>query len=965
MRPIGKAHWDVLSPLLDELLESDPDRRAARLAEIRGRDEQLSDDLSAFLLEHDAVEQQAFLEGDAIAGGDVDGLQGQVVGSYTLERPLGHGGMGTVWLARRSDGRFEGQAAIKFLSLARLARGTARFRREGSILARLAHPHIARLLDAGITASGQPYLVLEYVEGEPIDRWCDGRKLDVPARIRLFLDVLGAVTEAHRHHVLHRDLKPANILVTPGGQVKLLDFGIAKLVEDTGPGGAATELTVDGAQALTPQYAAPEQLTGAPATPATDTYALGILLYLLLTGRHPAGAALNSHAALVRAILDTEPQRASDAVAATEAARDVGAASAARATSPEKLRRVLRGDLDTIIAKALKKPPEERYSSVTALGDDLRRYLAHQPISARPDAWTYRRTFKRVAVAAMVVLTPGIVVLGSWVSRNRSANTAAPILSASFASEQLSADGQVRNAVISLDGKQVFYTNGIERQQSVWRRQLASSQGIEIIPPSADAYFGLALSPDDHFLYFVRGSRTIRDAGVYRVAISGGAPTKILSGVEGWLSLSPDGTRISFVRCPYTREEYCSLWVADAIDGKHERKLTSRPQPIRISDNRISPDGKTVAFAVGQSENQANDFGLAEIDIRTGVEREMTAEKFFDIKNLTWLPNKDGVLITASRIPNKHFRIWQVSTATGNVQPLTNNADSYSRLSLDRAGRLLITTRGKEDFRLLLSNGEPLSAPQILTAASRVVFSSRSTLVFSSVMSGNDEIWSTNVDGSGLRQLTSDPADDIWPVVSTENDVIFFASNRTGNSQIWRMNADGSDQTQVTFKAGGYPLGISPDERWVYYRHGVDQTLWRASTQGGREELVFGTRAPFFAVSPDGRYVAFAERSGNNKIMRIATLADGRVGGTFVVANQQAAAIDIAWMPDGNGLLYDFAANGTHVLKLQPIDGKTPREIADLGIESVNSFAVAPDGQRFAIVQGTWKYDAVLLRGLK
>jgi serine/threonine-protein kinase len=420
---ISKANWNVLSPLLDELLDSDIERRMSRLAEIGRSDAGLANDLSVLLDSATAVERQAFLEGDAVHDMPFGGLQGQVVGNYTLERPIGRGGMGTVWLARRNDGRFEGRIAVKLLNLELVDRGAARFQREGSILARLDHPHIARMFDAGMTAGGQPYLLLEYVEGDPIDRWCDARKLDLAARIRLMLDVADSVAEAHRHLVVHRDLKPANILVTADAQVKLLDFGIAKLLEENTAADSITALTVDGAQAVTPQYAAPEQLTGAPATTATDVHALGILLYLLLTGQHPTGSA-GSPAAMMRAIVDREPKRASDTIADAGLPADVIHARAAeRSTSPAGLRRALRGDLDTIIAKALKKLPHERYASVTALADDLRRYLAHEPISARRDAITYRAAKfvrrNRVAVAAALLMLAGLSTGVYVVNRQR------------------------------------------------------------------------------------------------------------------------------------------------------------------------------------------------------------------------------------------------------------------------------------------------------------------------------------------------------------------------------------------------------------------------------------------------------------------------------------------------------------------------------------------------------------------
>jgi len=342
-------------------------------------------------------------------------LAGLAVGAYTLRAPIGQGGMGTVWLAARNDGRFVGQAAVKLLNAGLVGReAEARFRREGSILARLRHPHIAHLIDAGVSTLGQPYLVLEHVDGGRIDAWCDSRDLQAPARIRLFLDVLAAVSHAHQNLVVHRDIKPSNVLVTKDGHVKLLDFGIAKLLEsDTGA--EATALTRDGAALLTPEYAAPEQLTGEAVTTATDIHALGTLLYVLLVGRHPAATATRAPAALFQAIVKDEPQRLSAAVAdtRTETTESLARNAARRGTTPQRLRRLLKGDLETVVGKVLKKRPDERYASAEAFAADLRRYLDHQPVSARPDSLRYRaRKFvarNRLPVGAAVVAALALV----------------------------------------------------------------------------------------------------------------------------------------------------------------------------------------------------------------------------------------------------------------------------------------------------------------------------------------------------------------------------------------------------------------------------------------------------------------------------------------------------------------------------------------------------------------------------
>jgi eukaryotic-like serine/threonine-protein kinase len=419
MPPINPERWRLISPYLDEALEIAANDRPAWLASISARDAALGADLRAILAQHQAVHESHFLERAVLdpRTARVQSLAGLVVGAYRLLSPIGQGGTGSVWLAERCDGRFEGRAAVKLLNIALIGRtGEERFKREGTILARLQHPCIAHLIDAGVSPAGQPYLVLEHVDGQSIDRYCDDRALGVEARLRLFLDVLDAVAHAHANLIVHRDIKPANVLVRGDGQVKLLDFGIAKLIEpDAAYGTIATAepsaLTREGGAALTPEYAAPEQLSGGGVTTATDVYALGVLLYVLLSGQHPAGRALGSPASLVRAIVEAEPPRVSDAVVSETEPHDTDAGQATRCnTTSSKLRRALRGDLDTIVAKALKKNAAERYASVSALADDLRRVLRHEPISARPDTLSYRtaRFVRRhaggVATAAVVVL---------------------------------------------------------------------------------------------------------------------------------------------------------------------------------------------------------------------------------------------------------------------------------------------------------------------------------------------------------------------------------------------------------------------------------------------------------------------------------------------------------------------------------------------------------------------------------
>ena len=326
-------------------------------------------------------------------------------GPWRLVERVGEGGMGEVWRAERADGAYRQTAAVKLVRPGLAPELLARFRAERHVLARLAHPAIARLLDGGTASDGRPYLALEYVDGEPITAYADRRRLSVNERLALFADVCEAVAAAHRQLVVHRDLKPSNVLVADGPdgpRVKLLDFGIARLLD--ADAGFTVPVTAPDRRVMTPEYAAPEQVRGEPATTATDVYGLGVLLYELLTGARPYRPESRARRAVEEAILHAQPTEPSTAVT------DAADAAHARATEPGKLRRRLRGDLDRIVLKALRKEPGRRYDGPAALAADVGRHLAGLPVEARPESAGYRAgKFVRrhrvgVAAAAAVLL---------------------------------------------------------------------------------------------------------------------------------------------------------------------------------------------------------------------------------------------------------------------------------------------------------------------------------------------------------------------------------------------------------------------------------------------------------------------------------------------------------------------------------------------------------------------------------
>jgi serine/threonine-protein kinase len=399
--------------LARQALERPTAERAAFLDAACAGDQELRGRVDAVL----RTRATAFAYFDALGGeleaarlGELEALHEQVaIGPWRTVRLIGHGGMGTVFLAERADGQFDQRVALKLVRLGREGPDTERrFLAERRILARLQHPSIARLLDGGVTDGGRPYYVMEHVDGMPLGQHCDERRLDVSGRLSLFRDVCAAVQYAHRNLVVHRDLKPSNILVTADGTVKLLDFGIARVLGDEPE--VPTQLTGIGTRLLTPAYAAPEQFRGESPTTATDVYALGVVLYELLSGHVPFPLRGRTSAEHERSVLEDTPEPPSVAVSRLPAGGDgpvPETVAAARSTTPSRLVRILAGDLDTICLMALRKEPERRYASVDQLAEDLRRHAEGLPVLAHRDSAGYRvlkfTRRHRLGVAAAVL----------------------------------------------------------------------------------------------------------------------------------------------------------------------------------------------------------------------------------------------------------------------------------------------------------------------------------------------------------------------------------------------------------------------------------------------------------------------------------------------------------------------------------------------------------------------------------
>src|SRR2546429_1368881 len=422
--------WQQIKEVFADAQDRMPAERVDFLERACAGDGSLQNEVESLLA---AAESEAAEDGSIATGGHSlaeDAMIGRRVGAYKIVQRIGRGGMATVYLASRADEQYEKQVAIKIL-LPELDSDDLlrRFRNERQTLAQLDHPNIVKLLDGGTTQEGLPYLVMDYVAGAPVDKYCDSQKLSTDQRLRLFCQICAAVQCAHQNHIVHRDLKPSNILITREGSPKLLDFGISKVLQPRNGLPITQTLT----RRMTPAYASPEQVKGESVTPATDIYSLGVVLYELLTGHRPYKLKQQTPAEVERAICEQEPEKPSTAVNRVEnedlpdgttLSRTPQLVSASREGQPEKLCRRLKGDLDNIMLMALQKEQRRRYVSVEEFLQDIERHLQHRPVKARPSTVAYRaskfvRRHKTEVIAGAVVAFILLVAIGFSVFQER------------------------------------------------------------------------------------------------------------------------------------------------------------------------------------------------------------------------------------------------------------------------------------------------------------------------------------------------------------------------------------------------------------------------------------------------------------------------------------------------------------------------------------------------------------------
>lgn len=589
--------------------------------------------------------------------------------------------------------------------------------------------------------------------------------------------------------------------------------------------------------------------------------------------------------------------------------------------------------------------------------------------SSREPQIPRRPRWRSVVLTAAVLLVAGsFFAVDSWMGIFGRNGTPLKLLSMPFSAERLSTDGDVNFAALSKSGEFMVYVAGnVKGKQSLRVRDLATGQSREILGSADGTYYGLKISADDSTVYFARKTPTDQSAMcLMRMKLIGGAPELLGCGIEGWFDLSSDGNNISYVRCGQGRKAGCSLFISDA-NFTNERLLVTRKSPSRISVNAISPDGRSVVFAAGQTMDGSDDFGIYKYDLESGDESAVIDQKFFNVTGLSWMPDGSTLLATALRANEDNMYFWAIDTRSRTFTPFKEGHEGYKGISIDREGSKIVATVRSADFRVFVHSLDQEKAPTALGNGWTPRFTPDGRILFASNRSGKSAIWSSNPDGTDVRHLSA--GSDQFPVPSLDGSAIYFTSRVSGRNEVWRMEPDGSGARQLTREMGGYPIGVSSDGSWIYYLHAIDLSLRRVAKDGSREEQVTDTSMHRADISPHSTTVASFDETSKVPVISLLSLETNEKR-TIPLPKPNMEGKHLAWSSNGENLyavLFDPALKGISVWRI-PTDGSAATRLRGLNVESLgerSAFTVSPDERYFAIAMGNWKHDAVLIRGLK
>jgi eukaryotic-like serine/threonine-protein kinase len=931
---------------------------------------------------------------------------GTKLGRYEIRSVIGVGGMGEVY--RASDERLGRDVAIKVLpsSISKDSDRLQRFGREAKATSSLNHPNIVTVFDIG-EVEGVHFIAMELVDGVTLREELRKDRPDLRRILRYLQQVAKALTKAHAAGIIHRDLKPDNIMITRDEYAKVLDFGLAKLVEPAGPRNGTDGTSAEDATAIMQQhsipgtiigtsgYMSPEQASGRvnDIDQRSDIFSFGCILFEAATGEKafPGKDTLDSLHKIVHA---PTPQISNI---------DPGAAR----------------DLQRIVRRCLAKDPDQRYQSMREIAielDELRKELgsvatadfdsevgdstavqsswisqtasdpdtssrsltntAHadvRPTSSVKYLVTEVGTHK-VAVGAGALLA--LLLLGGiftgyiyYRSRTPSVETRGAA-AANMKISRVTSSGKVRRAAISPDGNYIVHAVSDGGNESLWIRQTLTGSNVQIVQPAESTYWGITFSRDGNYIYYVSKEKGTGMGSLFRLPVLGGTPVALIKDVDSSITLSPDGQQVAYIRWALKQS---GLWIAN-IDGTSERKLLMEEEPERLTGRPAwSPDGKVIACGVAHKDAGTKYGTIMAVNVDDGEKRPITQQRWGTLGGISWLDGQGLVMVAAEQREGAGSQVWFISYPDGNAQPITHDLNNYSDVTVTQDSKTLVAIQSETNSNVWLApEGDFRRMRQLTTGKGRdgrrVGWTPDGKVLYDSDVSGRLGIWSVDPQSVEPRQLVSDlESESKDPVATPDGRYVLFDSNRSGNQHIWRVNADGSAPIQLTnTEFGEYVYTVTPDSRWVFYSasNGSD-TVWKIPIEGG-EPIRIGDLMSGLRVAPDGaRFVSWKYGIDGRAHLAVTPEAPGSAAITYEVPKMIALSSILEWRRDGRAIFMIGSQDRASNIWSYTLDGGKFEQVTDFPSDEIFGFSFSPDGKQLAVTRGNTTHDVVLIKDFR
>lgn len=964
--------WQKIEQLFNTALALPAAEREAFLSSACLDDADLRSEVDSLLNEvdqpGDLLSQPAFTLGARLLAHDsIESLSGQRLAAYTIIKHLGSGGMGNVFLAE--DPRLERLVALKLLPLALTgnAESVLRFQQEARAASAISHPHIAHIYEFG-EVDNSCYLAMEYVEGNTLRELLKARSIDFPQALDFALQIGQALQAAHEAGVVHRDIKPENIMVRHDGYVKVLDFGLAKLIpaqNETGRRRSGSSFdTSPGLIMGTTAYMSPEQVRAEPVDARTDVWSWGVLLYEMIAGQAPFKGRTSSD--VIASVLKTE----------------TGALLSRN--------NVIRSDLKPIFRKALAKEAEDRYTSIREAIADLqavqsklsRNGRRHGAIAARPNLQGINGSLQRVLGKAegtqrssadlapqpkltwrIIAVVFGVLLIAAtlvMVQLRRAMRVPGPgpmqtIRPGNF--------GNVLDATISPDGNLIAFVSRNSGRYSLRIRRTDTNAETQLIPESEALCWGLRFSYDGNQVYYLITEKNSTISVLYRLDTNGGVPAKLSVNVDTPIALSPDGVRYAFCRRHPTQRKD-ALIVADA-DGAGEKEIAIRQHPdtFALTSAAWSPDGKFIVL--GATTTSEDSFKLVGVSVSDGRLNELSPHEWTATRGFAWSRNGKNLFFIAGDHETPGLELWRLPYPGGEAVRLTNDPVNYEEISLTRDGKTMVAMQVGRPSNLWATSLPDRSSEQLLSGDGKelagIQLLSGNRFAYTAIEKGLSNIWSADLGGGNPKQLTSAGAS--HPAASPDGEYLVFAGLREQTRHLWRLALKDGQLQQLTNGAGEDFPSFTPDGKWIVYTSlSADRyTLWRVPLFGGEvTQLTREGLATQPSVSPDGRLIACAYRTDSTTPWKIALVPS--TGGTPTKTLSIPYAINqiIRWSPDSTSIFYLDSPKGVSNVWRLPLTGGPAEPLTHFSAESIFGYQISLDGKQLISARGTITRQVVI-----